>query len=122
VWPKICFLLLLALAWAAPGVAPVNPAEFMSDIVVQEGLHRQPTDNAGRQLAFRQMLLEEVFLRDMFDNENSIYKPEKDDEDSLVLSGLSGIYGEYARKELAAYLAEQGFLQEGLENNGSQAR
>jgi hypothetical protein len=118
----MCFLLLLALAWTAPAVAPVNPAEFMSDIVVQVGLRRRPTDNAGRQLAFRQMLLEEVFLRDMFGNEDSIYKPEKDDGDSLVFSGLSGIYGGYARKELAAYLAEQGFLQEGLENNGSQAR
>jgi hypothetical protein len=119
---KLGFLLLLALVWAAPGVVPVNPAEFMSDIVVQEGMRRQPTDNAGRQMAFRQMLLEEVFLRDMFGNESSIYKPEKDDEDSLVLSGLSSIYGDYTRKELAAYLAEQGFLQEGLENNGSQAR
>jgi hypothetical protein len=112
---KLCLLLLLAGLWAAPTVVPVNPAEFMSDIVVQEGLRRQPTDNAGRQMVFRQMLLEEVFLRDMFDNENSIYKPEKDDEDSLVLGGLSSIYGDYTRKELAAYLVEQGFLQEGLE-------
>jgi hypothetical protein len=119
---KLYFLLLLTLAWAAPAVAPVNPAEFMSDIVVKEGLRQQPTDNAGRQIAFRQMLLEDLFLRDMFNNENSIYKPEKDDEDSLVFSGLSSIYGDYARKELAAYLVEQGFLQEGLERHGSQAR
>jgi hypothetical protein len=112
---KLCFLLLLTLAMAAPSFTPVNPAEFMSDIVVKEGLRRQPTDNAGRQSAFRQMLLEEVFLRDMFNNENSIYKPEKDDEDSLVFSGLSSIYGDYTRKELAVYLVEQGFLQDGLE-------
>ena len=87
----------------------------MSDIVVQEGMRRQPTDNAARQIAFRQMLLEDIFLRDMFDNEISIYKPEIEDEDSLVLSGLASIYGDYTRKELAAYLVEQGFLREGLE-------
>ncbi|MDR1114511.1 MAG: hypothetical protein LBL50_05415 [Candidatus Margulisbacteria bacterium] len=112
---KLYFLLLLTWVWAAPSITPVNPAEFMSDIVVKEGMRQQPTDNAGRQNAFRQMLLEEVFLRDMFNNENSIYKPEKDDEDSLVFSGLSSIYGDYTRKELAAYLVEQGFLQEDLE-------
>ncbi|GBR75565.1 hypothetical protein NO2_0228 [Candidatus Termititenax persephonae] len=89
---------------------PVNPAEFMQDIIIQEGLRKEPTDNAGREAVFRQMLLEEVFLRDMFSNENSVYKPEKE-ENELVLKSLSEMYGGYMKKELAAYLVEQGFLQ-----------
>ena len=93
-------------------IVPVNPAEFMNDIIVKEGLRREPTDNAGREIVFRQMLLEEVFLRDMFGNENSIYKPEKE-ANELALKSLSEMYGGYMRKELAAYLVEQGFLQEG---------
>lgn len=94
-------------------IAPVNPAEFMQDILIDEGLRRRPTNKAEQELAFREMLAEQVFLRDIFANENSIYKPdpELDEESNLNLGkGLSGMYGGYMRKEIAAHLVEQGFL------------
>ena len=97
-------------------IVPVNPAEFMQDIIIKEGMRTEPTDNAGREIAFRQMLLEEIFLRDMFSNENSIYKPEKEDSD-FALKSLSEMYGTYVKKEIAAYLVEQGFLQEGIQES-----
>ena len=93
-------------------IVPVNPAEFMQDIIINEGMRKEPTDNVGREMVFRQMLLEEVFLRDMFDNPHSIYKPEKE-ENELALKSLSEMYGTYVKKEVAAYMVEQGFLQEG---------
>jgi len=94
-------------------IVPVNPADFMQDILINEGMRRRPVTRAEQELAFREMLAEQIFLRDIFANENSIYKPDPEPKngDSLNLGkGLSGVYGGYMRKEMAAYLVEQGFL------------
>lgn len=99
------------------GVAPVNPAEFMQDVLINEAM-RKPAVTKEQQIeSFRQMLLEEVFLRDMFANETSIYKPDPEelgDEDLNLGKNMTGIYSGYARKELAAYLIEQGFLRDAI--------
>jgi len=94
-------------------IVPVNPADFMQDILINEGMRKRPATRAEQEQAFREMLAEQIFLRDVFANENSIYKPdpELNDGDNLNLGkGLSGVYGGYMRKEMAAYLVEQGFL------------
>ena len=96
-------------------IVPVNPAEFMQDIVINEGMRRPAVTREEQIDAFRQMLLEEVFLKDVFDNKASIFKPEKEEDDELNLgSSMTGIYSGYARKELAAYMGEQGFLKEAI--------
>jgi hypothetical protein len=94
-------------------IVPVNPAEFMQDIILDEGMRKTPATRAEQEAVFRQMLAEQIFLRDMFDNENSIYKPDPElsgGDDLNLGKGLSGMYGGYMRKEVAAYLVEQGFL------------
>jgi len=93
-------------------IVPVNPADFMQDILINEGMRKRPATRAEQELAFREMLAEQIFLRDIFANENSIYKPDPEtDGDNLNLGkGLSGVYGGYMRKEMAAYLVGQGFL------------
>ena len=97
-------------------IVPVNPAEFMQDIIINEGMRKPAVTKEEQIEAFRQMLIEEIFLRDMFDNDKSIYKPEAEqDDDSLNLGkSMTGMYSGYVRKELAAYLVEQGFLQEAI--------
>jgi hypothetical protein len=101
------------------GIVPVNPAEFMQEIIIEEGLRRPAATKPEQEAAFKQMLVEEIFLKGMFDSENSIYKPETETEEDDALNlgqSLSGMYGGYVRKELAAYLVEQGFLKEGSDS------
>jgi hypothetical protein len=92
-------------------IVPVNPAEFMQDILINEGMRRPAVTREEQVDAFRQMLIEEIFLRDMFDNNTSIYKPDKENDDLNLGSAMTSIYSSYVRKELAAYMVEQGFLE-----------
>lgn len=92
-------------------VSPVNPADFMQDIVIDEGTRRVPKTDIDKENAFKQMLAEEIFLKDVFSNKNSIYKPDpEEDENSVAAKGLTTMYGDYTKKQMAEYLVKQGFL------------
>ena len=95
-------------------VAPVNPVGFMGDIIMSEGMQKTVKTDADRQRAFSEFLVEEIFIRDMFSQESSIFKPEPDDEDSLFSAGVNGIYSEYTKKQLAEFLASEGLFDEVL--------
>jgi hypothetical protein len=116
----LCWLLgcvLLGLAWAEQ----VNPVDFMQDVVIEEGTRQPAKTEADKQKAFRKMMIERVFLKDMYSSETSIYKPEPEDDaggaPSLSLSkGMGAIYGTYMRKQLATHMAEDGFLEKEVRN------
>lgn len=93
-------------------VAPVNPVGFMGDVIINEGMQKTIKTDADRQKAFSEFLVEEIFIRDMFSQESSIFKPEKEDEDSLFSAGVNGIYSEYTKKQLAEYIASEGLFDE----------
>ena len=92
-------------------IVPVNPVEAVGDIVIKEGLQAVPQDDQGKQAAFEQMLVEELFLKGIFQTENSIYKP-KSDEDALFNTKNNMLYQDYARTVWADHLVESGIFNE----------
>lgn len=85
----------------------------MGDIIIKEGMQKNIKTDEDRQKAFAEFLVEEVFIRDMFSQESSIFKPDKkEDEDSLFSAGVNGIYSEYTKKQLAEHIVAEGLLAE----------
>jgi hypothetical protein len=106
-------IVVLGGVWAEQ----VNPVDFVQDIVIDQGMRKKIITEEDKLRAFRQMMVEKVFLKDMFNSEQSIYKPEPEEGEGLVMSkGLSTIYSTYMRKQMAAHLAEQGILSEVTRN------
>jgi hypothetical protein len=98
--------------------APINPVNFMQDVVIDEGTRKTPKTKVEQQDAFKQMLVEEVFLKEVYANgEDSIYKPEPEpDEDlSSMSKGMNSIYSGYMKKQMAEYIVQQGFLKDELD-------
>lgn len=83
---------------------PVNPVDQMGDLVIKEGYQRPLKTDQDKQKAFNEFLVEEVFISNMFSNENSIFKPEEDEE-SLFKSNHA-LYGDLAKKQISKYLAD----------------
>lgn len=92
-------------------VVPLNPVNFMQDVVVDQGTWQAPKTKPEQQAAFRQMLVEEVFLKSAFDTEDSVFKPEPD-EDALFNKENTAIYNAYMKKQMAAQIVKTGFLDE----------
>jgi hypothetical protein len=91
--------------------APVNPVAFMQDVVVDQGTWKTPKTKPEQRIAFRQMLAEQVFLKNTFDTEDSVFKPDQD-EDALFSPQNTRIYNEYMKKQMAAKIVQSGFLNE----------
>lgn len=86
-------------------VMPVNPVNQMGDLVIQEGYERPMQTDADKQKAFNEYLVEEVFISNMFSGENSIFKPEPEEEETYF-KGTGELYGDLAKKQIARYLSE----------------
>lgn len=115
-WIKFIFLTLL-IAGCFLRAAQINPVDMMQDVVIEEGTRQTADTPEEKQKAFRKMMLEKVFLKDMFSNEQSIYKPDSEDGEVLNMSkGMSSIYSSYMRKQMAEHLAAQGFLDQEVQN------
>jgi len=99
-------------------VTPVNPVSSMGDLIIDEGMQRSVRSDAEKQRAFDEFLVEQVFLKDMFSQENSIYKPDPEDEDNLVAPLGNSLYGELAKKQIARYMADSDLFNT-LQNNAA---
>jgi hypothetical protein len=115
--------ILLGVAWAEQ----VNPVDFMQDVVIEEGTRQPVKTEADKQKAFRKMLVEQVFLKGFYSSEPSIYKPEPEDGETAapamsMSKGIGSIYGTYMRKQLAAQMADEGFLENEVNNAARQAK
>jgi len=108
----LLFLIVLSLSGGAGAVAPLNPVNFMQDVVVEQGTWKTPKTRPEQQAAFRQMLVEQVFLKNAFDTEDSVFKPEPE-EDALFNRENTAIYNTYMKKQLAEQIVKDGFLDEG---------
>ena len=92
-------------------VAPLNPVNFMQDVVVNQSTTKTPKTRPEQQAAFRQMLVEQVFLKNALDTQDSVFKPEQD-EDALFNHENTAIYSGYMKKKLAEQIVKDGFLDE----------
>jgi hypothetical protein len=101
-------------------VNPVNPVDQMGDLIIQEGYNRPLQTDADKQRAFNEYLVEEVFLSDMFSAENSIFKPEKEDDEDTYFSGAGQLYGDLSKKQIARYLSDNQIDLVGLANTSQE--
>jgi len=92
------------------GIAPINPAEYMSDIVIKEGSYSVPETEEQKIAQFNQLLVEELFLKGIFNTEHSIYKPDNEDSEALFSPKTHLAYQTYAKSLMAENLVEQGML------------
>lgn len=83
----------------------------MQDVVVEQGTWKAPQTKPEQQAAFKQMLVEQVFLKNAFDTEDSVFKPEPD-EDALFNRENTAIYNAYMKKQMAQQIVKNGFLDE----------
>lgn len=60
-------------------IVPVNPAEFIGDIVVKEGLWTTPKSVEAKEELFRQVFAQTLLGKGIFSTEYSIFKPEPED-------------------------------------------
>lgn len=81
----------------------------MQDVVVEQGTWQTPKTKLEQQDAFKQMLVEQIFLKDAFDTEDSVFKPEPE-EDSLFSKENTAIYNAYMKKQMAEQIVKNGFL------------
>ncbi len=92
-------------------VMPINPVDNMGDVIIDEGMQRPMKTDADKEKAFNQYLVEEIFMKDMFSAENSIYKPDPEEE-TLFSPKNNSLYGEFAKKEIARYIVDNNNLME----------
>ena len=94
------------------GTGYINPVDFMQDVIINQGTQVDPTNDAERDRVFRQMLTEEIFLRDyLASNNDSIFRPEPEEGLPSMTNSMSAIYGHYMRKQLAENIVDSGFLE-----------
>lgn len=88
-------------------VTPVNPVDQSGDFLIKEAYQRPIKTDLDKEKAFNEFLIEQVFINNMFNGENSIYKPDPEEKEDEIFSGTSTtLYGDIAKKQIARYLAE----------------
>jgi Rod binding protein len=89
------------------GIEPINPVQLMGQSLVEGiGVSARPKTPEETQVAFTELLLDKVFFKELMNDNESIFTPEKDN--LFGSSAEVSMYKDMVRKEIIRQMASDG--------------